>query len=294
MIIKWVDEKRLYSHGIIIFIYIIAIVLLYLNQPAIGTVSDPDYKIVKLDDNTTTISIEDNDQNTNSNENFAIDVPTIISALTAASGIATILFGIKTYKQTSQKNIEELKLNRLKEVMIPLINEYDKPGKMDWAKQILDEKDLGPHHPTEDYPYGFYTEERLLHSLMDHKKRTESWDKGDGIVRSSFDTLLNFFVKLEYLRSIGLLTYNDLNFFHHIIDKAANNKAVVNYAKRYNFPLKGILHNKLSWDIPSNWSTKFRTSNNNAFCSSTPAKWLSNEITSNLSEWNLNMFINKI
>jgi hypothetical protein len=40
------------------------------------------------------------------------------------------------------------------------------------GKIYTDEVDFAPQHPTEDYPYGFYTEERLLHSLMDHKKRT--------------------------------------------------------------------------------------------------------------------------
>jgi hypothetical protein len=78
-----------------------------------------------------------------------------------------------------------------------LIDKLDKSEKMYWAKSIW-KVDFAPQHPTEDYPYGFYTEERLLHSLMDHKKRTEPWDKGDGIVRSSFDSLLDFFSKLEY------------------------------------------------------------------------------------------------
>jgi hypothetical protein len=137
-------------------------------------------------------------------------------------------------------------VNRIKEIVLPLINEYDKPGNMDWAKRILDEKDLGPRHPTEDHPYGYHSEERLLDTLMDRKKRTKTWDKGDEVVRSSFDRLLDFFVKLEYLVSLGLLTYEETYYFHYFTKKAANNKAVVNYAKRYNFPLKGLLHNNLS------------------------------------------------
>jgi hypothetical protein len=72
-----------------------------------------------------------------------------------------------------------------------MIDEIDKPGNMDWAKRILEGKDLGPSHPTEDYPYGRYTEERLSKTLMDREKRIEPWDKGDEVVRSSFDDLIS-------------------------------------------------------------------------------------------------------
>jgi hypothetical protein len=64
-------------------------------------------------------------------------------------------------------------------------------------------------------------------------------------IRESFDTLLDFFCKLEYLLSIGLLKYEELTYFKYYIDRAAENNSVVNYIRMYEFPLNGKLNANL-------------------------------------------------
>ena len=86
----------------------------------------------------------------------------------------------------------------------------------------------------------------MLASLADHTKPHPPWNEpADGKIRFSFDKLLDFFSKLEYLLSIGLLTDKEIDYFRYYIDKAGRNEAVVNYVIAYNFPLHRRLHPKL-------------------------------------------------
>ena len=65
-------------------------------------------------------------------------------------------------------------------------------------------------------------------------------------IRKSFDGLLDFFCKLEYLLGIGLLKYEELSYFNYYIERAADNHSVVNYVRMYEFPLNGKLNRNLS------------------------------------------------
>jgi hypothetical protein len=60
-------------------------------------------------------------------------------------------------------------------------------------------------------------------------------------IRMSFDSLLDFFVKLEYLLSMNLIKKSELEYFNYYIRKTAENGAAVSYMKAYKFPLKGKL-----------------------------------------------------
>src|SRR5262249_8381706 len=127
-----------------------------------------------------------------------------------------------------------------------LIFQFDRSQEMFYAKQILD----GFIPPVEHdwvYPKEHYNIGHLDDILRDHKVRSIT-DPGEITIRKSFDELLDFFAKLEYLFSIDLLTAHQLEYFRYYINKASNEDAVVNYVKTYSFPLHGKLDNRLNSD----------------------------------------------
>lgn len=60
---------------------------------------------------------------------------------------------------------------------------------------------------------------------------------GEREIRCSFDALLAFFSKLEYLRKIQLIREEDLTYFRYYINKAAENEGVRTYVEKYDFKL---------------------------------------------------------
>lgn len=60
-------------------------------------------------------------------------------------------------------------------------------------------------------------------------------DKTKHRVRRSFDNLLDFFGKLEYYASLKLMRKKEINYFEYYIKKCAENEAVMEYARRYEF-----------------------------------------------------------
>lgn len=156
------------------------------------------------------------------------------------AGIITVIIGLFTYGQSQTIKKKDIQ----KEIVFPLIDEFDnKSPNTTLAKLILDDVKIKSND--DNYAYGQYNVDRLKKVLAYHEKKgNEPWDKGDGYVRS-FDALLDFFVRLEYLQSIGLLTKKEINYFRYYIDRAAENPAVVNYIKEYKFPLNGKLNTKL-------------------------------------------------
>lgn len=182
------------------------------------------------------INLDDEKSNTIDWTVISDNIP-IIGTL---GGIITLIIGLFTYRQSQILKKKDIQ----KEIVFPLIDEFDnKSPKMNLAKLILDDV------PIEDNgeAYGYYDNERLGKVLIDHRIRKvdEPWDRGDGNVRTSFDRLLDFFVRLEFLQSIGLLTQKEINYFGYYIKKVVENPVVVNYIKVYEFPLKGILNSKL-------------------------------------------------
>lgn len=157
------------------------------------------------------------------------------------AGIITVIIGLFTYGQSQTIKKKDIQ----KEIVFPLIDEFDnKSPNTTLAKLILDDVKIKSND--DNYAYGQYNIDRLKKVLAHHEKKgNEPWDKGDGYVRRSFDALLDFFVRLEYLQSIGLLTKKEINYFRYYIDRAAENPAVVNYIKEYKFPLNGKLNTKL-------------------------------------------------
>jgi hypothetical protein len=179
-----------------------------------------------------------------------IDPSLVIQILGIAGGIATAIVGLVTYRQgvaTTRKDV-------LKDIIFPLIKDYDESEKIDLATKILDDIPISEERtpPKEDRPYGLYDKKRLLKTLEHHdiKNTKDNWDKGDTKVRESFDTILSFFGRLESLISINLVTKQELNYFHYFIKKAAENEAVVNYVRLYHFQLLGKLNADLDSEKP--------------------------------------------
>ena len=60
----------------------------------------------------------------------------------------------------------------------------------------------------------------------------------------------NKVVATESLISIKLVTKKELDFFLYFINKAGENKAVINYVRAYKFPLYGKLHPDFDCTLP--------------------------------------------
>jgi len=158
------------------------------------------------------------------------------AAIAATAGvIVTAIIGIRSYRQGQVVYKKDIQ----KDVVFPLIKEFDESTEMYYAKMILEDVPIKSTGSTGG-PYGFYTKERLLITLQDHDKPRGQFDIGDGVVRNSFDRLFDFFTKLDYLKSIKLLEDAEINYFRYYIDKAADIPAAVNYARTY-FPLLDLL-----------------------------------------------------
>lgn len=218
-------------------------VLLNPQKNKIYFFSEDNRTISIIDDNNnkiiSTIHLEDRKQPAFNfdfiNNNFIPIVGIILGSVTA-------YVGLSTYRQSQALKMMALQ----KDIVFPLVEEFDKksPG-MDLAKDILQEIKI---LPTSSYDaYGIYNNARLKKVLIHHSKRNEEWDKGDGYVRVSFDELLDFFSRLEYLKSVGVLKDEDTRYFRYHIDKIINSEAVMNYIKDYEFPFYGYLDSRLDY-----------------------------------------------
>jgi len=78
-------------------------------------------------------------------------------------------------------------------------------------------------------------------TLRYHKEEGDVTDKRELFVRESFDAIIDFYAKLEYLKRIGLLKEEELDHFKYYYDKLAKSDAVRNSVKSYGLPLKFTL-----------------------------------------------------
>jgi hypothetical protein len=96
----------------------------------------------------------------------------------------------------------------------------------------------------------YYNKKNLLLILRDHDV-IPIYDDGESAIRGSFDTLLDFFVKLEYLLSIKIIKKGEIEYFKYYIDKAADEPPVIEYINKYKFLLRGKLHDNLYYEESS-------------------------------------------
>jgi hypothetical protein len=97
---------------------------------------------------------------------------------------------------------------------------------------------------------GYYHKSNLLVILRDHNAIPIN-DDGEIAIRASFDALLDFFVKLEYLLSIKVIKKGEIEYFKYYIDKTADEPPVIEYINKYEFLLRGKLHDNLYYEKSS-------------------------------------------
>jgi hypothetical protein len=173
---------------------------------------------------------------------MVVDITTIVGPIIPATvGLFGLIWGTHTYKDSQ--------ILKRKEILFPLMEEFDKSQPMIVAKKILDDFQTIKR----DYSDGdkdwkerdeYYTKSNLERILRDHKIE-DIHDNGERRIRESFDYLLAFFSKLEYLLKIHLIKENEIFYFRWYINRAAENEAIVGYVKRYEFQLDGTLHSRL-------------------------------------------------
>ena len=176
------------------------------------------------------------------------------TAIPTLAAIFGVFWGTHTYRESQ--------VLKRKEIVFPLMDEFDESEKMEVAKRILDDfsdikkRFLDPKNIKTVKHEGYYHKHHLDEILRFHKVPDDddkdrenlcSFDDGESEIRHSFDTLLAFLSKLEYLRKIQLIREEDLCYFRYYINKAAENKDVRAYVKDYDFQLgDGLVHEALA------------------------------------------------
>ena len=154
----------------------------------------------------------------------------------ASAGIGGLIWGIFTYRDSQ-------KAKRV-EVLFPLITEFDTNKDIILAKEILDEKRISSkkidESSTDPLEYDIRKLDRVLR-FDESRVFTVAEEK----IRASFDSLLDFLCKMDYLKGIGILKEHELDYFKYSIDRAVNIDALIKYAEAYNFPFHGHLDKKL-------------------------------------------------
>lgn len=166
------------------------------------------------------------------NDNQTDSLSGIGTLLATAFGIGGLFWGIYTYRGSQTLKRQQ--------ILFPLIKEFDKSNEMSIAKALLDNYYVTPRKGWKLERY-YYHRKHLDDILSMHAVD----DPGEAAIRKSFDTLLDFFCKLEYLLDINLITPKEIDYFSYYIDQAADEPSVIKYIIDYKFPLRGKLNYNL-------------------------------------------------
>jgi hypothetical protein len=163
-------------------------------------------------------------------------IDTIVSSI----GIGSLIWGIYTYKKSQ--------VAKRADILFPLIKEFDESKMMKYAKAILDNKPVRSKDidPYSDDPSSFSNnnlEEVLKYHDYDFIQ-TKDIEK----IRESFDWLLDFFCKLDYLREVGIIEEREIIYFQYYIDRMIENDTILKYVAFYDFPFHGHLNELLNID----------------------------------------------
>jgi YVTN family beta-propeller protein len=243
----------------VFFILLLTIILFVIGRsPKINALESPNAIVVNpntnmiyLSNDNKTVSVIDGKTNkiiatipSGKQQETSFDIGNITDKMAAGGTIAAIvtaLIGIRTYKQSQVLKNKDV----LKDIIYPLVEEFDNRSKFGIAKDLLDDKSVkfetNEKDPANDYPNRVYLKNKLDVILRDHNKRRIN-TIGEEKIREAFDHFLDFLVKLEYLVNIELVSMEQISYFKYFIDIAAENKGVKNYVRIYKFPLFGKLH----------------------------------------------------
>lgn len=165
----------------------------------------------------------------------------IQSWLPSVVALIAIVWGILEYR-----NAQKLKR---KQILFKLVHEFDYSSEMYLAQRILDDFNVVEYFRERKIKFrhreAYYFASNLKRLLRDHKKIPIE-DPGERAIRDSFDALLEFFGKLEYLLEVGLIEKKELLYFQYFLDKCQASDAVMKYVKTYGFPLYRKLQERTS------------------------------------------------
>lgn len=203
----------------------------------------------------------------NIQDNEIVDNKVLISLLQVVIPSGSVVFtgfiAVHQYKESRKLREQELNLQRQK-MLFDLTNEIDSSEnseKMFLAKAILD--NLSCNIPSYDEKWGssnkevfdyystHYDQLDLNRILRDHYPQPIT-DPKEKAIRQSFDALLDYFCRIEYMYKTRIITEQKLNYFRYYILKIKDNKTVMEYLKRYKFPLSDDFINKLEKSSKTN------------------------------------------
>lgn len=157
-----------------------------------------------------------------------LDITTVINLIAAAaglSGVVGLFWGIYQYRES--------RITKRKDTLFQLVREFDRSEQMYLAKKILD-----------GYVYNFpesmdlglnYFSRENLKNILRHHQDADITDPNEIKVRESFSDLFDFFDRLGYLHSNGIIKERELGYFAYYIDKARNSDGVLEFVKNYEF-----------------------------------------------------------
>ena len=139
---------------------------------------------------------------------------TIAASVTALKGIA-----------------EYAKSNKIKRIDLlnTLVNEFN-GANFFMAKRMLDDFEI----KATDSNIIFYKDHFNV-ILRDHRVKEIENDQTLIAVRDSFDNLFEFFTKLEYLLSLGLISKNEFFYFRYYLNRVFQDGYILNFCQVYEY-----------------------------------------------------------
>ena len=153
------------------------------------------------------------------------DLPEIIAVV---GGVSGLFYGLFSYRDSQT-------LKR-KDLLFFLMDYFDKTPEILKARKMLDDFYLDNEQGWVKENKRYYGRENLATILRNHEAESIT-DPGEIVVRESIDTILDFFVRLEYLLEVKLLKDREVAYFCYFLKKARDNTAIQNYTKIYQLPL---------------------------------------------------------
>jgi hypothetical protein len=172
-----------------------------------------------------------------------LDVGAITDVLTVLVAIAGVVFGLHTFRRNSQDSQDLKRKEVLADFVIPLFDEFNTSPKMKIAKEILDLKAVKLEERQDKYGGEFISYSNLDITLK--VASMSNFSPKEVEVRDSFQAFLEFLSKLDYLVAQQIMMIEDTGLFRYYIDKAAENQAIVNAVRAYNYPLYGNVDKRL-------------------------------------------------
>jgi hypothetical protein len=193
------------------FVKIRTITIISLVFVVLGSLSSHFYFNTVFSTNNTTNNTTNKSSPSTKEVSIEYDITPIIAALIAAVvALVGFIWGLITYRR--DQNL------RRKDVIFP--------------KYLLDDKKV-ERRPNWKWPDDFYRRQYL--SIILRKKEIN--DAGEFDIRESFDALLDFFYKLEYLYETDIIRSKEIIYFKYYLDKISREPAVMKYNAIYNFPV---------------------------------------------------------